>query len=331
MKNLLMLLFLLYFQSFFAQTPVELGEVAWLRDISTAEKQAEQTGKPIFLLFQEVPGCSTCQRYGQEVLSHPLIVEAIENCFVPLAIFNNKQGTDRKVLNYFKEPSWNNPVVRIIDSKRNNLMPRLSGNYTKLGVVQSMLYVLEDAPEYLKILEKEFLAEAIGTETTSLSMYCFWSGELKLGTIEGIVATEAGFMHGREIVQVTYNPEVVKYEDLLSKAQQASCADRAFVHSDAQARQAKQILGHQQVQNKANFRLDQDRKYYLSKTHYRAVPMTPLQAIHVNRLIANSESPDAVLSDRQIAFAKRIAKQAKFEWTNRIGMDIRTAWSSMKI
>lgn len=325
-----MLPLILCVQSFFAQAPTELGEVAWLRDIAMAEQQAEQTGKPIFLLFQEVPGCSTCQRYGQEVLSHPLIVEAIENCFVPLAIFNNKQGADRKVLNYFKEPSWNNPVVRIIDSKRNNLMPRLSGNYTKLGVVQSMIHVLEDAPDYLKILEKEFLAEAIGTETTSLSMYCFWSGELKLGAIEGVVATEPGFMHGREIVQVTYNPKTVKYEDLLSQAKQSSCADQAFVHDEQQALQAKQVLGSQKVRNKANFRLDKDRKYYLSKTHYRAVPMTPLQAVHANRLIANGKSPDAILSDQQVAFAKKIARQAKSEWINRIGADIRAAWSVMK-
>ena len=46
------------------------------------------------LLFQEVPGCSTCRNYGHNVLSHPLMVEAIESLFVPLAIFNNKEGKE---------------------------------------------------------------------------------------------------------------------------------------------------------------------------------------------------------------------------------------------
>ena len=35
---------------------VEWGEVDWLRDYAAAEAQAKETGKPIFLLFQEVPG-----------------------------------------------------------------------------------------------------------------------------------------------------------------------------------------------------------------------------------------------------------------------------------
>jgi len=36
--------------------PVELGRVKWHRDFDDAAKRARQTGKPILLLFQEVPG-----------------------------------------------------------------------------------------------------------------------------------------------------------------------------------------------------------------------------------------------------------------------------------
>ena len=89
MKNLILVSTLYFCTSLFAQQPIELGKVDWLRDMDLAQKQAKEDNKPIFLLFQEVPGCSTCQRYGKQVLSHPLIVEAIETCFVPLAIHNN--------------------------------------------------------------------------------------------------------------------------------------------------------------------------------------------------------------------------------------------------
>ena len=34
----------------------ELGQVAWGRDIDAAKAKSAETGKPILLLFQEVPG-----------------------------------------------------------------------------------------------------------------------------------------------------------------------------------------------------------------------------------------------------------------------------------
>ena len=78
--------------------PKELGKVSWYRNYDEAIDEAKRLNKPVFILFQEVPGCATCQNYGKNVLSYPLIVDAIENEFVPLAIFNNVKGHDRKVL-----------------------------------------------------------------------------------------------------------------------------------------------------------------------------------------------------------------------------------------
>jgi len=72
--------------------PEELGAVTWLRDYEKAQKASEETGKPVLILFQEVPGCSNCTTYGNSILSEPLLVEAIEDLFVPLAVFNNKGG-----------------------------------------------------------------------------------------------------------------------------------------------------------------------------------------------------------------------------------------------
>ena len=36
--------------------PVELGTVKWSRDLDASLTSASKSGKPIFLLFQEVPG-----------------------------------------------------------------------------------------------------------------------------------------------------------------------------------------------------------------------------------------------------------------------------------
>ncbi|MHC4514693.1 MAG: hypothetical protein ACYTGW_14850 [Planctomycetota bacterium] len=38
------------------QNPKELGKVTWLRDYDKAVTRSKKTRKPVFLLFQEVPG-----------------------------------------------------------------------------------------------------------------------------------------------------------------------------------------------------------------------------------------------------------------------------------
>ena len=40
----------------YGQTPVEVGQVKWKRDIEQAKTISAKTGKPLFVQFQEVPG-----------------------------------------------------------------------------------------------------------------------------------------------------------------------------------------------------------------------------------------------------------------------------------
>jgi len=83
---------------------VEVGTVEWGRNFDEATIESKKTGKPIFLLFQEVPGCQGCQDFGRQVLSNPLIKKSIEDAFVPLMIRNNvSSGHDREILTQFKE------------------------------------------------------------------------------------------------------------------------------------------------------------------------------------------------------------------------------------
>ncbi|MEL6988439.1 MAG: thioredoxin family protein, partial [Bacteroidota bacterium] len=159
----------------------ELGTVNWHRNFEEAKTKSAEQNKPILILFQEVPGCAACQNYGQDALSHPLLVEAMESLFIPTTIFNNKKGRDETLLRMFKEPSWNNPVVRIVDAELNELAPRLGSNYSKIGLLNTMFRSLINSnlpiPEYLYTLEEEFKAEQSRTAKRTYSMYCFWSGE----------------------------------------------------------------------------------------------------------------------------------------------------------
>ena len=312
-----------------SSTP-ELGKVNWTRDFEQGLARAKKEQKPIFLLFQEVPGCSTCQRYGAEVLSHPLIAEAIESLFIPVAIYNNKGGKDAEVLKFYSEPAWNNPVVRIVDANKQNLAERVAGNYSPLGVLNSILSALEKnnnvVPSYLALLREELQSKALGTKTAILSMYCFWTGEKELGKIPGVVATEAGYMAGHEVVSVEYNPRLLSFENLVASSSKVKCADGVFTDNEQEQTKVEKILGKGKVKLPTTYRRDLESKYYLYQSHYRFVPMTELQAARANSLMANGKSPEEVLSPRQIGLANQIKANPKKTWKPMIGKSISESW-----
>eukprot|EP00127_Corallochytrium_limacisporum_P004027 Clim_evm76s156 gene=Clim_evmTU76s156 len=110
---------------------VEAGTVAWLRDLDEGKMMAAATGKPIFLLFTEMPGCQTCTMFGRNILDNTDIVDAIHEEFVPVLI-NNRGWTshDRRVLREYNEAYLNNPVVRFLDANGEDLIPRKDNDYS---------------------------------------------------------------------------------------------------------------------------------------------------------------------------------------------------------
>ncbi|MEZ5055436.1 MAG: VPGUxxT family thioredoxin-like (seleno)protein, type 2 [Saprospiraceae bacterium] len=327
----IILLFLIPFSNY-AQ-PEELGDVNWNRDYQKALSLSKKENKPVFILFQEVPGCATCRNYGQNVMSHPLIVEAIETCFIPLAIYNNKQGADATVLKKYNEPSWNNPVVRIVNQEGDNLVARIGGNYEQLAVCQAMIAALEKegiaVPNYLFLLEEELNSREKGLEIAHISMFCFWSGEKNIGDVEGVIETQAGFMNGAEVVQVSFDPRQTSFEYILKEAKTNQCASKVFSDNPEHQQAAKSVLGNSAAGKEGNFRPDREPKYYLGKTVYRYVPMTQLQAARVNSLIAKGKSPYSVLSPRQIDLAEKAKTLNTANWPIAINVDIMEAWNAL--
>jgi len=282
--------------------PVELGKVHWIRTMDEAMEKSKRECKPILILFQEVPGCQTCRNYGTQVLSHPLIVEAIESHFIPLAIYNNKGGHDGEVLKKYNEPSWNNPVVRIVNEKGENIAPRLSGNYSAYGLTDLMVNVLlktnGKAPIYLQLLADELEANAKGTNTVIYSMYCFWTGEALFGKLNGVIATTAGWQNGKEVVEVEYNPAIISRTQLDKIAQQSKC--KIALADEISA--------------------DKTPKYYLSNHRMRSIPMIEIQKARVNSAIGEGQNPEIFLSPRQLAFLKSSSKG------NFVSVSLHEAW-----
>lgn len=296
--------------------PTELGAVHWLRDLDAGVAEAKKSGKSILILFQEVPGCSNCTRYGSVTLSHPLMVEAIETMFVPVCIYNNKGGKDAEALKIFGEPAWNNPVVRIVRADHSEVLPRIADFRSSAALAGGIIRALQTTgtvvPAYLKLLEEELLARESVLETATFSMYCFWTGEGALGAIPGVIETAPGFQDGREVVRVTYNPATVQKAELEKIA-----APKGF----------------SACPGNAGFRGDREPKYYLAQTHWKYVPMTSLQACRANSLVGQGQSPEPVLSPRQIALGQSAKSHPDKKWKNAIGVaDLAGAWQeSMKV
>ncbi len=74
----------------------------------------------------------------------------------------------------------------------------------------------------------------VATKRVVFAQSCFWTGEMKLGQIEGVVRTEAGYFKGREVTLVEYAPERIALEDLARQARQAGVADTMYLESGAQ-------------------------------------------------------------------------------------------------
>ena len=222
-----------------APPEIEVGTVKWGRDLDRAFKNSQRTGKPVFAFFQEVPGCAGCQEFGSTVMSYPPIVEAVEREFLPVLIYNNRKGKDAKILKLYEEPAWNYQVIRFLDGKGKDLIPRKDKVWTRDALALRMIEALEVAgrpvPRYLEVAAYE--SDTDTQETVAFAQSCFWAGEVALGQLPGVVATEAGWIEGREVTLVHYRPDLVPLESLIDQAVAAEVSDKVYLPtSDQQQR-----------------------------------------------------------------------------------------------
>lgn len=312
--------------------PPELGAVEWRRGFDEALEKSKTTHTPMLVLFQEVPGCGTCVNYGEQVLSHPLIVEAAESLFIPVAVYNNIPGPDEQTLKSFNEKAWNNPVVRIVSPDRADLAPKVAGNYTVAGLAKAMVHALRNAnldiPSYLELLSLEATAQTRGLERATFAMHCFWEGEAAFGKVDGVVRTMPGFIGKSEVVEVWFDPHVVNFEALLGRARKAKCATRVFARSKEQLETAKDVVGKDALRTDDPIRPDKEPKYYLSKSPMRFVPMTHLQACRANAAVGKRKPALQFLSPRQTRLLSLIEKHPQAGWLDATGReDLAAAWN----
>jgi hypothetical protein len=139
--------------------PVEVGDVRWGRDFDAALERSSEEGKPVLVLFQEIPGCSGVRKFGREVLTNPSLVRAIEEEFIPMLVYNNRSdGMDGELMERYREPSWNYQVIRFLDAAGNDVIPRKDRVWTTSGLadrmVEALMAVDRPVPSYLEDLAR---------------------------------------------------------------------------------------------------------------------------------------------------------------------------------
>lgn len=272
-----------------AQTPVnpepELGQVHWLRDLDAAMAQAKRDQRPVFLLFQEIPGCDTCTGFGRDVLGDPLLTAAIETTFVPIVVRNNVGGTEKTILDRYGEPAWNNPVVRFLDAQGADLIPRRDGIWTTHGIAVRMCEALRAAkapvPGYLQLARD---ANDPATATAVFRMHCFWEGEAVLGALSGVVATRAAFLGDAEVVEVTYLPAQLALAQLTAQVAAKSCQPVDASGATTALRAAPAA----------------DQKHALGGTPYATLGLTPMQQMKVHAALTLGTDPRVWLTPAQL-------------------------------
>ncbi|MBY0462993.1 MAG: thioredoxin family protein [Alphaproteobacteria bacterium] len=290
---------------------IELGKVSWLRDYEEALGQSQLTNKPVLLFFQEIPGCATCVNYGRDVLSHPLMVEFIENEFIPLAIFNNRPGKDSAILALYNEPSWNNPVAHFVDGKGKDIIPKLANNYQPLSMYNKLVEALtklgRPIPKYALLLGDDLKMKYGNLKTTIYETPCFWSGETTLAMHPAVRYTEAGKIGIAEVVKVYFDNSQASLEQLNNFATEE---------------------GFFQIENHEHYKVDKSPQYYISKSAFRSLPLSKAQRAKINVAIPYKELPTEYLSPKQSVLYQNILNGVSSSSSNgSYEEDIENSWN----
>ncbi len=290
-------------------TPISSSEfgVSWLQDLEQAKQVSEKTGKPMFVHFV---ANETDKHLGEQLRTSPLLVECIEQCFVPVSL----EISDSALAKKLDLQNAKSPIVRFLKTDESIIGEKNA----ELATNAALLDRLTDVLTVVGVAVPKFVAFAKppssgSTETAEFAMHCYWEGEAKLGSVAGVYSTRSGWRDGLEVVQLSYSPQVVDYQTLLKMAQSFDCASKVFAHTDKQFEVAQKLVGHKAAKAIGPMRdaKSSDQKYYLAHTNWKHLPLTELQATKLNAAAKFKKSAAGILSPRQSEIAKRITAALK--------------------
>ena len=207
-------------------------------------------------------------------------------------------------------------MVRYLDSSGQDVIKRQSRVWNVNPMAARMVAALkaakQEVPPYLSDLGRD----RSNLQQASFAMSCYWTGEARLGSIDGVMSTTSGWAGGREVVSLTYDPKLVKYSKLVETAQSFHCASKVFTHTASQLETAKSLVGDRAEKFPGGARKAKlsDQKYQLRTSRgVRSLPLTSYQSTKVNSFVRGSQRSKYLefLSPRQKAMLGKIAQEFK--------------------
>ena len=137
-----------------------------------------------------------------------------------MAIYNNGGGSDARALERFSEPAWNNPVVRFLAGRGEDLIARRDGIWTSAALAPRMTGALlaakQTIPPWWALAELD--ARSAELPRAVFAMHCFWVGQARLGALDGVADARPAFLGGLEVVEVRYDAARLPLSDLIAAA-----------------------------------------------------------------------------------------------------------------
>ena len=137
----------------------------------------------------------------------------------------------------FNEPAWNFQVIRYLNAEGKDIIPRKDVVWTLDGNAKRMVETLKAAgrpvPEYLQSLA--YTGQSKDLAVAAVAQYCFWTGEVAIGKLDGVVSTEAGFYGGHEVTKVVYDPQRIDLAGVVRGAAAGQKVDAVYVPAGSPA------------------------------------------------------------------------------------------------
>ncbi len=203
--------------------------IPWHESLSLALAESKSSGKPVLAILRDTPACANCQSLQREIARHPLLAEAVANEFIALKLYrHHDQGPT----------ATSNPLL-FLDTTGKPLLPHLGHTQSIHDLAASMIQALKvaqrPAPNYLRAVSLEL--DTTKHKQAAFAMFCYWVGEYELGQIDGVIATEAGWLEGREVTLVRYHQDHLTLPTLARKAAEVKCARKVFAPTASEQRE----------------------------------------------------------------------------------------------
>lgn len=269
--------------------------IPWHDGVHVALARSQTNGKPILAILQDTPDCANCQSFERVIAGHPLLVEAVSDEFVALKLDRAQYGGSANA----------SQSLVFFDMAMQPLMPGADQGTSAQAIADLLVQALKAAkrpvPNYLYAASVEL--DTVKHKQAAFAMFCYWVGEYELGKIDGVVATEAGWLEGREVTLVRYHRDQLALLELARKAAEVKCARKVFAPTEAERREIADLtrLTVGPLDDRYRTAKASDQKKQIESWDLSGVSgLTPMQLTKINALAPdNLERALEWLSPRQ--------------------------------